>query len=70
MVEYALRESTARSGGTEGLGESERLGDGQEGLDVDERGSANGLLSGDNTSSLGQALVDSTYSIVRALDLH
>jgi len=33
MVEDALREGTARSGGSEGLGETEGLSDGEVGLD-------------------------------------
>ena len=70
MAEHALREGTAGSGGTESLGESERLSDGEEGLHVDERSACNRLLSVDDTSPLGQALVDATDGVIRALDLH
>jgi len=70
MGEDALREGTAGSGGTESLGETEGLGDGKEGLHVDERSSGDGLLSSDNTSSLGEALVDATNGVIGALDLH
>ena len=70
MVEDALREGTTGGGGTKSLGESEGLSDGQVGLDVDERGSGDGLLSSNNTSPLGQALIDSSYGIIRALDLN
>jgi len=69
MVEDALREGSSRSGGSEGLGESEGLSDGKVGLHVDERGSGNRLFSDNDTSSGGEALVDSTDSFFRALDL-
>ena len=69
MGEDALREGTAGSGGTESLGESEGLGNGKEGLHVDERGSLDGVLLGDDSSTLGEALVDTTNGIIRALDL-
>ena len=69
MGEDALREGTAGGGGTESLGETEGLGDGKEGFHVDERGSGNGVLSIDNTSSLGEALVDATNGVIGALDL-
>ena len=69
MVEHALREGTSGGGGTESLGETEGLGDGEVSLDVDERGSGDGILSVHNTSTLGQALVDTTNGIIRALDL-
>lgn len=69
MIEDTLREGTAGGGGTESLGESEGLGDGKEGLHDDERGSWDGVLSVDNTSPLGQALVDSTNGVIGALDL-
>jgi len=69
MVEDALREGSSGSGGSEGLGESEGLSDGKVGLHVDERGSGNRLFSDNDTSSGGEALVDSTDSFFRALDL-
>jgi hypothetical protein len=53
MREDALGEGTAGSGSTESLGETEGLGDGKEGLHVDERCSLDRVLSVDNTSSLG-----------------
>ena len=69
MREDALREGTARGGGTESLGETEGLGDGQEGLHVDERSAGNGLFLVNDASSLGQALVDATDGVIGALDL-
>merc|ERR1719203_531705 len=69
MREDALREGTAGGGGAESLGETEGLGDGQEGLHVDERSALNGLLLVDDASTLGQALVNAADGVVRALDL-
>lgn len=69
MREDALGEGTARSGGAEGLSETEGLGDRKEGLHVDERGSLDGLLLVDDTSTLGEALVDTTNGVIGALDL-
>ena len=69
MREDALREGTARSGSTESLGETEGLSDGEEGSHVDERGTINGLFRIDNTTTLGEALVDATNGVIRALDL-
>ena len=69
MREDALREGTAGSGSSEGLGETERLGDGKEGLHVDERGAGNRLLFVDDSSTLGEALVDATNGVIRALNL-
>lgn len=69
MIEDALREGTAGSGGTESLGETEGLGDGEEGVHVDERGALDGLLRLDDTTTLGEALVDATNGVIGALDL-
>mmetsp|Transcript_42646 Transcript_42646/g.56307 ORF Transcript_42646/g.56307 Transcript_42646/m.56307 type:complete len:802 (-) Transcript_42646:104-2509(-) len=69
MIEDALREGTAGGGGAEGLGETEGLGDGEEGGHVDERGTLDGVLRLNNTSSLGEALVDATDGVIGALDL-
>lgn len=69
MGENALREGTAGGGGSEGLGETEGLSDGEEGLDVNERGAHDRLFFVNDTSSLGHALVDSTNSVIGALDL-
>ena len=70
MIEDALREGTTGSGGTESLCETEGLSDGQVGLHVDKRSSGNGLLLVDDTTTLGEALVDSTDGVIRALDLN
>ena len=69
MREDALREGTTRGGGTESLGETEGLSDGEEGSHVDERGALDGVLRLDNTTTLGEALVDTANSIIGALDL-
>ena len=68
MVEHALREGTAGSDGTESLGETEGFSDGQVGLKLDERSSRDGLFSDNNTSSGGEALVNTTNGIIGALD--
>jgi hypothetical protein len=65
-----LREGTAGSGGTEGLCEAEGLSDGQVGLHVNKRSSGNGILLVDDTTTLGEALVDATNGVIRALDLN
>ena len=70
MIEDALREGTAGSGGTEGLCEAEGLSDGQIGLHVNKRGSRNGFLLIDDTTTLGEALVNATDGIIGALDLN
>ena len=70
MIEDALREGTAGSGGTKGLCETEGLSDGQVGLHVDKRSSGNGVLLIDNTTTLGEALVDTTDGVIGALDLN
>jgi len=69
MIEDALREGTAGGGSTESLGETEGLSDGEVRLHVDEGGSGNGFLTDDNTTTLGEAVVDSTDGILGALDL-
>jgi hypothetical protein len=69
MREDALREGTAGCGSSEGLSETEGLGDGKEGLHVDERSAWNGVFLVDDTSTLGEALVDATNGVIRALDL-
>jgi hypothetical protein len=69
MIEDTLREGSSGGGGSEGLSETEGLGDGKVGLHVDERGSRNRLFSDNNTSSGREALVNSTDSFFRALDL-
>lgn len=69
VVEHALREGTAGGGSAESLSETERLGDGQEGLKKNEGSTLDLLLRVDDTSALGEALVDTTDGIVRALDL-
>ena len=70
MIEHTLWESTSGGSGSEGLGETEGLSDRKEGLHVDEWGSVDWLFSGDNTSSLGEALVDTTDSVIWALNLN
>ena len=69
MIEHALREGTTGGGGAESLGETEGLSDGEEGGHVDERSSLDGVLRLDNTSSLREALVDTTDGVIGALDL-
>jgi hypothetical protein len=68
MVEHALREGTSGSGGSEGLSETEGLGDGKVSLDHHEWGALNGLFGDDDTAALGHALVDTTYGIIWSLD--
>ena len=70
MIEDALREGTTGGGGTESLSETKGLSDGQESLHVDKRGSGNGVLLIDNTTTLGEALVDTTDGVIGALDLN
>ena len=69
MREDALREGTTGGSGSEGLSETEGLGDGEESLHVDERSALNGLFFVDDTSTLGEALVDATNGVIGALDL-
>jgi len=69
MVEHTLGEGTSGSGGTESLGETEGLSDGKVGLHHDERGSGNGLFTNNDSSSGGEALVNTTDGIFGALDL-
>jgi len=68
MIKHALWEGTTGSGGTESLDKTEGLSDWQEGLDHDEWGTSNLLLTLDNTTTLGHATVDTTYSIIWGLD--
>jgi len=68
MVEDALRESSARGGGTESLGETEGFTDGQVSFHEHERSTHNGLFRDNDTSSLGEALVDTTDGILRGLN--
>ena len=65
MVEDALREGTAGGGCSEGLSETERLSDGEVGLDNEEGSTGNGLFTDNDTSSLGKSLIDTTHSIIR-----
>ena len=69
MVEDTLREGTAGSGSSEGLGESEGLSDWEIGLDDKEGSSRNWLLTNNDTSSLGKGLIDTTHGIIGALNL-
>ena len=69
MVEDALREGSTGGGGSEGLGETEGLADGQVSLHVDERSAGDGLLRDDDTSSLGESLIDGADDIIGGLDL-
>ena len=69
MIEDALREGSSGGSGSESLGETEGLSYGQVSLHVDERSSGNGLLRDDDTSSLGEGLIDTTDNIIRSLDL-
>jgi hypothetical protein len=70
MVEHALREGTAGGGGTESLGETEGLSDGQVSLDGNERSTRDLLLTNNHTTTLRHAVVDTTNSIIRGLDLN
>src|SRR6185437_3086784 len=62
------REGSSRGHSSQVLGETEGLGDWEVGLDDDEGGSRDWLFSNDNTSSLGQHLIDATHGIVWGLD--
>lgn len=68
MIEDALGEGTAGSGSTESLSETEGFTDGKVSLHVDEGSSSNRLFTDDNSSSKGEALIDSTDGIFRALN--
>jgi len=68
MIEDALGEGTAGSGSTESLSETEGFADGKVSLHVDEGSSRNRLFTDDNSSSKGEALIDSTDGIFRALN--
>ena len=69
MVEHTLWESSARGGGSQGLGETEGFSDWEVGLHLHEWGSGNWLFSNNDTSSLGKTLVNWTNAIIRGLDL-
>jgi len=69
MIEHALWEGTTRGGGTESLGETEGFSDWEVGLDHDKWGTGNWLLTLDNTSTLGETVVDTTYGIIWGLNL-
>jgi len=69
VIEDALREGTAGGGGAESLGETEGFCDGEMSLQVDERGSGDGLLTDDDTTTGGEAVVDTTNTVLGALDL-
>ena len=69
MIEHTLWEGTTRGGSSESLGESKGLSDWKVSLQVDKWGSIDWVLTDDHTSSLGEALVDSTDSIIWALNL-
>ena len=70
MIEHTLWESTSGGCSSKGLGETEGLSDREECLHIDEWGSVDWLFSGNNTSSLGEALVDTTNSIIWALNFN
>jgi len=65
MIEDALREGAAGGGSTEGLGETEGLSDGQVSLDDEERSTGDGLFADNDTSTLGEGLIDTTHGIIR-----
>jgi len=70
MIEDTLWESSSGSGGSEILGETEGLSDWKVSLHLDEWGSHDWLFTDDDTSSLGQGLIDWTNSIIWGLDLN
>ena len=70
MIEHALWESSAWGGGSEWLGETEWLSDWQVGLHLDKRCSLDWLFTNDNTSSLGEALIDGADGVIGSLDLN
>jgi len=51
------------------LGESERLSDWQVGFHDDQRSSVDWLFSNDDSSSGGQALIDTSHGVIWSLDL-
>jgi len=63
MMEDALREGLSSSQGSQVSGETEGFSDGEEGLDLVKRSTSDGFFFRDDTSSLIQALVDTTHSI-------
>lgn len=68
MVEHALREGSSGGHGSQVLGETEGLSDGEVSLDDDEGGAGDGLFSDNDTSSLGEGLIDTSHGIIRGLD--
>ena len=68
VIEHALWESSSGGGGSQSLGETERLSDWEVGLHVDEWGSSNRFLTDDNTSSGSESLKDASDDIVWGLD--
>mmetsp|Transcript_17592 Transcript_17592/g.16823 ORF Transcript_17592/g.16823 Transcript_17592/m.16823 type:complete len:453 (-) Transcript_17592:1224-2582(-) len=68
MVKHALRESSSGGELSQVLGEPEGLSHRQVSLHNDQRSSINWLFSNDDSSSGGEAVVDSTHSIIRGLD--
>lgn len=69
MGEDALWEGSSGSGGSEGLSETEGLSDWKVSLHLDEWGSGNWLFTDNNSSSLGEDLIDWTNAVIWALDL-
>lgn len=69
MIEDRLGEGLATSGGTEIGRETERLVDGQVGLDVEQRGTRALLLGVDVTTTAGEDTVDTTHGALGHLDL-
>ena len=68
MREHTLWEGSSGGGGSQSLGETEGLSDWEMGLHVDEWGTRDWLLVDDDTSSLGESLVNTTDDIIRGLD--
>jgi len=69
MVKHALGESSAGGHGSQVLSETEGFSDGQVGLHDNQWSTGDGLLTDNNTSSLGQALIDTSHGIIWSLDL-
>ena len=68
MVKHTLREGSSTGQFSQVLGESERLSDWQVTLHNDQWGSRDWFFTDHNTSSLGQALVNSTHGIIWGLN--
>ena len=69
MIEHTLWEGTTRGSLSKGLSETEGLRDWQVAFNVDEWSSGDGLFSDNDSSTLGDALVNTSDAIIRALDL-